>query len=51
MFSNGSIGNVMPVLEGKFPEIARAAGIVAIVSRWELPHTASGVVVGEVTRR
>jgi len=48
-FSSGSIGNILPVIAPKLPEIAKAAGVVAIVSQWELPHTASNVELVDVT--
>ena len=48
-FSNGSIGNIMPVMAGRLPEIAKAANVVAIVSCWEVPHAAANVELVDVT--
>ncbi len=49
VFSNGSIGNIMPAVAPKLAEIAKAAGVVAIVSQWELPHAAPNVELVDVT--
>ena len=48
-FSNGSIGNIMPSIADRLPGIAKAAGVVAIVSSWELCHSAPGVELVDVT--
>jgi hypothetical protein len=49
VFSNGSIGNIMPALASRLPDVAKAAGVVAIVSSWELPRSAPGVELVDVT--
>jgi hypothetical protein len=49
VFSNGSIGNLTAAMERRLPEVAKAAGVVAIVSSWELPYSAPNVEVVDVT--
>jgi hypothetical protein len=49
VFSNGSIGNITAAMASRLPEIAKAAGVVAIVSSWELPHSAPNVELVDVT--
>jgi len=49
VFSNGSIGNITAAMASRLPEVAKAAGVVAIVSSWELPHSAPNVEVVDVT--
>ncbi len=49
VFSNGSIGNITPAMANRLPDVAKAAGVVAIVSCWELPQTASNVELVDVT--
>jgi hypothetical protein len=49
VFSNGSIVNIMPAMADRLPGVAKAAGVMAIVSSWELPHAAPGVELVDVT--
>ena len=49
VFSNGSIGNITAAMASRLPDVAKAAGVVAIVSSWELPHSAPGVELVDVT--
>jgi hypothetical protein len=49
VFSNGSIGNITGAMADRLPNVAKAAGVVAIVSSWELPHSAPGVELVDVT--
>ncbi len=48
-FSNGSIGNIVPLFAPKLAGIAKAAGVVAIVSKWEVTHAAANVELVDVT--
>jgi hypothetical protein len=49
VFSSGSIGNITAAMASRLPDVAKAAGVVAIVSSWELPHSAPTVEVVDVT--
>jgi hypothetical protein len=49
VFSNGSIGNITAAMASRLPDIAMAANVVAIVSCWEVPHTAANVELVDVT--
>ena len=49
VFSNGSISNVTSVIADRLPAIAAAAGVSAIVSKWELPYAETTVEQVDVT--
>jgi hypothetical protein len=49
VFSNGSIGNITAAMASRLPEVAKTAGVVAIVSSWELPFSAPNIEVVDVT--
>lgn len=49
VFSTGSICNVLREVENDLPGIAAAAGVSGIVSRWELPYSASELPQIDVT--
>jgi hypothetical protein len=49
VFSDGSINNITAAIANRLPEVAKAAGVVAIVSVWELAHSAPSVEVVDVT--
>ena len=49
VFSNGSISNVTGVIADRLPAIAAAAGVSAVVSKWELPYSEATVEQVDVT--
>lgn len=49
VFSTGSICNVLREIEDDLPDIAQAADVDLIVSRWELPYSAPGLELIDVT--
>jgi hypothetical protein len=49
VFSNGSISNVTGVIADRLPAIAAAAGVSAVVSKWELPYSETTVEQVDVT--
>ena len=49
VFSNGSISNVTAVIADRLPAIAAAAGVSAVVSKWELTYSETTVEQVDVT--
>ena len=49
VFSNGSISNVTAVIADRLPAIAAAAGVSAVVSKWEIPYSETTVEQVDVT--
>jgi hypothetical protein len=49
VFSTGSICNLFPEFEGKLERIAVETGVLAIVSKWELPYSAPDLEIVDVT--
>jgi hypothetical protein len=49
VFSNGSVGNILPAITTQLQDVAKAAGVVAIVSKWEVPQVGSGVELVDLT--
>lgn len=39
VFSNGSVSSFMAIIRDKLPELAKAAGVSMIVSKWELNYS------------
>ena len=49
VFSTGSICNLLPKFEAKLDRVAADAGLIAIVSKWELPYATPGLQIVDVT--
>jgi hypothetical protein len=48
-FSTGPVDEILAKVKDKLPEIARQAGVTAIVSKWALPYSEPGVELVDVT--
>lgn len=48
-FSTGSVASIMERIKDRLPDIAKAANVQIIVSKWELNHQAAGVELVDVT--
>lgn len=48
-FSTGPVDEILAKVKDKLPEIARQAGVTAIVSKWALPYSEQGVELVDVT--
>ena len=49
IFSNGSVGWIMPLVKDKLPELAKSKGVSVIVSKWELNFSDPSVEVVDLT--
>jgi hypothetical protein len=48
-FSTGSVANIMAKIKDSLPEVAKKAGVEAIVSKWEVNYQSPGIKVVDVT--
>ncbi len=49
VFSNGSVNFIMGDVKDKLPELAKSKGVIAIVSKWELPWCDQAVEITDLT--
>ena len=49
VFSNAGASSIMSKITNAIPDIAREAGVVLIVSKWEMPYVDSSIEVIDVT--
>jgi len=49
VFSTGSICNLYPAFQARLDLVAQDAGVIAIVSKWELPYSTPGLDIVDVT--
>ena len=49
VFSNAGASSIMSKIADAIPDIAREAGVVLIVSKWEMPYVDSSVEIIDVT--
>lgn len=48
-FSTASVMNFMELIQDQLPQVAKSAGVGAIVSKWEVAYRADGMEVVDVT--
>ncbi|TRZ76096.1 MAG: hypothetical protein D4R97_01330 [Bacteroidetes bacterium] len=51
VFSNGSVGFVMTIVKDKLPELAKTAGVSAILSKWELNFSDPSIEIVDLTSK
>jgi hypothetical protein len=49
VFSNAGVANILKKISGELPAIAKAAGVLLIVSKWEMPYCDASVETVDVT--
>lgn len=49
VFSNGSIGFIMAIVKDKLPALAKTAGVIVILSKWELNFSDPSIEIVDLT--